>query len=1138
MKNFKKVLALVLALSMVLSSMTAFAAEVDNTTEAEVLNSLGLFDGVNPDEFDPNLEGDVTKGDALIMMSRIFNWDVESTKGEEIPFTDVESWQVDAVTYAYVNGITVGDGGELLVQEMTSKQLVTLVLRELGYESAYAWDHAIELALAEDLLTATEVLAADEVAIRDNLVGVCYNSLTAVPQDAEATVLEALVEEGAVEEDAAVASGLMEEPAPEVFEVASVEPLSLVQTLVVFTADVDDDTVDADDFEFDGDEALDFEVKDDNKSIVVTHTEIENGAKVDVEIANIDDAEGTSVEDTELEDVYYLDKEFPEVVDVEVFGDREIRIVFSEMMESIISSTANKDLSDEFDSDGNFDTDLAEIEEDGFTVYKESGKKAGIKEVRRNPNDYNAVDITLSADLNDGETYTIKIDADVVDFAGYGMYDEVTVDVELITVAPEVVSYDVDSSTEVTLTFDRDITVADNAVANFYHTNSKNDVDVAPTADGTDLTLTFDEDDELPEGTAYIYLEEDSIEDLYGNAIGTIKVTIEREEDTTAPIVVDVEQVDGDDAENKYFKITLDEGDTSDSAEDEDIYTVTDEDGDEVDVRRATLNSDGDEITVELRDEVTGEITVVIDGLEDNEGNDMEKSEFTLEMSDEISPDLAATEVTYYTVDGDLVVNVAYEKEMAEDGEFSVTDESKYQFKKGTSNATLYDADSDIEDVDIELSDEGDVVTITIPNKDNDDFFNATTGLAANSGNWKLIIARVADASGNETKSLTEELAIAGGATSVKLVDDDKYESTTENWVRAISSTEIEIKIDGKVDVDADDFELYYGSDVASQKLDINVNDTYDDGDTVVTLELDDYDLNADGTVTINNTDYALVLDIADHGNTIDTVNEYDVPVETYDKLTVYDFIDPEFDEDATKDLVIATFDNTVTVTQGTEVALVTTGTSVTVGDTQNKQVVTHNSNTAVKYTLVFDEEVEFENALGLTDIKVEFDGDELKADVDYDVVSSSVNSVELYIYLATDVNDSAGRYYITVEDADFLGDRDGSEETVNYVEDFTFDFDIEVVDPTEATGLTVTATANGAVYDLSVDETLTQGNVFLYMIGSASDVPTVGEDVSTWNSLTGATANAGDYVIVVEAQVDSNTGIEEVVKAGVLEIQ
>ncbi|WP_105618428.1 hypothetical protein [Vallitalea okinawensis] len=1127
MKRFKKVLALLLVISMLCPSLAVYASgSVEHTSEAKVLNLLGLFQGVNPDKFDPDLEGDLTKGDALIMMSRIFNWDLESTKGKKIPFTDVEPWQVDAVTYAYVNGITLGDGNKSLIQEMTVKQLVTLVLRELGYKSNYAWENALELALKEDLLTFEGILDAEDEAIRDDLVGVCYQALMAVPQGEKLTVIEILIEEGVVDEDIAVDAGLIEEPEPEEFEVLDIEPISLVQTLVEFTSDVDDDSLDTDDFEIDGDDALDVELEDD-RTVLVTHEKVSNGSKVSVEVDNVKGMDGEEADAVEDESVHYLDKEFPEVVDAEVFGEREIRVEFSEMMQSF-----KTDLADEFDgTDHQFNVESSEFDEDGFTVYKENGKKAGIKAIHRNPNNYNAVDITMSSDLNDDETYTIKIDADCVDFAGYGIYEEIEVDVELLTDEPEVVDYDVESATEITLIFNRDIQL-EGSKDDFYHTNTSNKVKELPQVDGKELTLTFYDSDKLPEGIGYIYIEEDAIEDLYGNAVDTIKVVIEREEDKTPPIVSDIEQVDGDDDENKYFEITFVDSDLDeDSATDKDTYIVYDEDDDEVDIRRVTLDDDGDKVTIELKDEVSGEITLYIDGLEDTEGNDMNKSKFTFDMNDEIRPKLKNTKVTFHEVDDDLVIRVEYEKEMSDDGEYSVLEPSNYQLVDGNK---LYDVDDDIEDVDLELSDEGDVVTITIPEDDENDVF---WGILHE--DWELVIARVADVSGNLTKELTYAFDIEGGDDTVKLVDDDDYNGP---WVRAISSEIIEVRIDDYVSVEDDDFKLYYDYVNDNRELDININEDYDDGDTIVEIEIDDYEINADGTVTVDEDDgpEELILCIAaekeNNGDYIpaETVNDLDTPLAPYPNLEVYDFIEPEFDDDATEDFVVDGSGSNA-VSQGTEVEVSVieyNGYIQPTSDNFDTQVRVDGNQAYVVYTLVFNENVEFNNqSIGKTDFEIEFDNDNLKAGSEYDVVTfNDSNMVEIHIYLdGNDADDYDGRYYITVEDAQYLGDRDDNESATNYVEDFTWDFDISIETTDIAGSLTVTAADDDQSSDhtvISVEEQIGYYNDLKYLL-SEMDVdliPYEGMVVVGAKALPSdgiIEAESGQYVLVFE--VDQN---------------
>jgi hypothetical protein len=152
MRNFKKVISLVLALAMMLSSATvAFAAAPTTSQEkAVVLNALGLFDGVNVDTFDANITGTTNREQAMKMIVEALNWDVDLEAVSE--FTDVAVWAQPYVAVAVDMEVTNGIGDGTMfggTVEVTSRQLQTWIDRALGAELAGSW--AANAGLNEDV---------------------------------------------------------------------------------------------------------------------------------------------------------------------------------------------------------------------------------------------------------------------------------------------------------------------------------------------------------------------------------------------------------------------------------------------------------------------------------------------------------------------------------------------------------------------------------------------------------------------------------------------------------------------------------------------------------------------------------------------------------------------------------------------------------------------------------------------------------------------------------------------------------------------------------------------------------------------------------------------------------------------------
>ena len=157
----KKILCLVLALVMILSTVP-FAAAVDEASEAaETLYALGLFKGTGTNKdgtpiFD--LQKTPTRNQAVIMLVRLLGKEEEALAGDwELPFTDVAEGSTSYyyIGYAYANGLTNGTSATTYSgsNPIRANQYITFVLRALGYVSgedfkvSTAWEFSDEIGL-------------------------------------------------------------------------------------------------------------------------------------------------------------------------------------------------------------------------------------------------------------------------------------------------------------------------------------------------------------------------------------------------------------------------------------------------------------------------------------------------------------------------------------------------------------------------------------------------------------------------------------------------------------------------------------------------------------------------------------------------------------------------------------------------------------------------------------------------------------------------------------------------------------------------------------------------------------------------------------------------------------------------------
>ncbi len=159
MKNFKKIIALLLALVLCMGlCATALAYEAEGTEkQADALKVLGLFQGTDKGY---ELDRTPTRLEALIMLIRLSGKENDALYPwepyENIPFTDIPTWDgaAEYIGYAYANGLTDGyeDNTFRPNEPATAQMFLAFALRALGYDTAEAWDNWNTLAAEAGLL--------------------------------------------------------------------------------------------------------------------------------------------------------------------------------------------------------------------------------------------------------------------------------------------------------------------------------------------------------------------------------------------------------------------------------------------------------------------------------------------------------------------------------------------------------------------------------------------------------------------------------------------------------------------------------------------------------------------------------------------------------------------------------------------------------------------------------------------------------------------------------------------------------------------------------------------------------------------------------------------------------------------------
>ncbi len=205
---WKKRLALLLALLMLISILPTTAFAATPTTRADMLKDLGLFLGT-PTGY--HLERAPTRAEAAVMLVRsLGKVDAAKAAAYKTPFTDVPDWAADAVGYLYHEGLTKGTGATKYSANRAceAKMYVTFILRALGYKDAvdFNYESAASDAVALDVLesyVAIILTIFNDPFTRGDMVDITWCALSAKVAYTQTMLLDKLVTDGAVVESKA-----------------------------------------------------------------------------------------------------------------------------------------------------------------------------------------------------------------------------------------------------------------------------------------------------------------------------------------------------------------------------------------------------------------------------------------------------------------------------------------------------------------------------------------------------------------------------------------------------------------------------------------------------------------------------------------------------------------------------------------------------------------------------------------------------------------------------------------------------------------------------------------------------------------------------------------------------------------------
>lgn len=225
MKHLRKIMLLIFALMLAIAPVNVQAStSFGYESEATVLNSLGLYNGISETSFDPDLGAALDRETGIVMLLRVFGLEsaaLDLTDAEVntalAGFSDaqsISSWAKNSVAYAVSNGLVNGlpDGTFGPKDNLNGRAYCTLILRQLGYTPDYD-SAAAQLAEAGGLTPNQATFFSGKDLIKDDLVGITFGVLSAQDTDG-ATIIQNLVEGGVINGQDAIAAGIVESLSP------------------------------------------------------------------------------------------------------------------------------------------------------------------------------------------------------------------------------------------------------------------------------------------------------------------------------------------------------------------------------------------------------------------------------------------------------------------------------------------------------------------------------------------------------------------------------------------------------------------------------------------------------------------------------------------------------------------------------------------------------------------------------------------------------------------------------------------------------------------------------------------------------------------------------------------------------------
>ncbi len=808
MRNLRKLTAVVIAVALVLTSMTAaFAASgsYEFEDQATVLKDLGIWQG--------NTAGDLMLGEdltraqgAVLVLKTVLgktDKDMEAADVSTIATFDdaseVPAWAEGWVALAVKEGVMKGGNNKLAAGDpLKGKDLASMFMNALGFAAENDYATAVAKLAAKSagkILSAIVDDITDADLTRDAATAVVFDTLTVKAKDATKTVVEVLVGTDATKKAVAEKAGLI--AAPTALEISKVEALNLRELVITFNKSVVvDEAKKVTNYEINDNNPVAADVSADGKTVTLRTSQTNKMGNYSTDIKlEVLKAVGLAT-DTTISNVAAKDTTVPTVVKVEATGPRNLKVTFSEPLNETVTAA---DTVNSFNLDNGFmalDTTAA-----GY-----SG---------------NVLSLKTLGDLAEG-THTLQVKNDtavnkLVDSANYTVTPTSSSFEYKKDTSPLTVKVTESTETTATIQFSKPIdTTTLTSDIKFRHTynTTTNEVDgtilTNSSGDCQTFTVAFPATKPFAPGASNLYIvntNDKAIKDNYGNKLPDTTLVINTTADLTKPTVSKVEFISATSLEVTFSEKVAPET-TGNGALYTSNYTLKDSTGAVITVTGAAFKADsGDKVVVLTTATMNGgSYTLTVKDVQDVSIAKNELDDVTVSFT---GTDKVAPQVDTVKQIGTNKVKVTFKEVM---DVATATDKSNWM----RNGAALKEKDT------------------IVPADGNKSFiftFDGTfdqTKTGDELANEYLILARVKDLAGNWSATFSTPLNIKAVAPIVykdaEMIATDKIKLTFDDEVISGATTS--------------DFQVSFdGSDWTTVKI-TGMSTTVTDGDTVITLTL------------------------------------------------------------------------------------------------------------------------------------------------------------------------------------------------------------------------------------------------------------------------------------------------------------